>query len=823
MKKGCLTVLTTAILLMLGFGQPVLSAQQSTSESGEGTPKSNTNITLRPFSINLAPLTPGGIKGEQTSLDQERLCMTFMRRMFLWWQVEDDEGVVHHCDLQADNVVLFLSKQEMKDSLWGGRINEFGDILASDLVQLIYVSGDVVVNEGRHSIQCEELALDIHDQTGLAVKAQLKSFHPDRNIPIYVRAEQLLVVMDKRSIATDAVLTTSEFHTPQVSFSAARIAIVDNRSIDAMTGAIDQQYTAEMKDVRLNWYQYSLLAWPSMKMDLEYPDLPLKGISLGQDSMWGTTLETRWYLSRVLGLQEDEGSDSTLMLDYYGKRGPAAGIEIDYDKDNYFGNISGYVIKDWGLDRLGRNRLDLEPPHDVRGRFKIQHRQFLPYDWQVTTELSYLSDKNYLEQFERHEFNTEKEQETLLHIKRIQGNQGFSFLSKARLNDHQTQIEELPTVRFNWTGQSLFNNALTFYSNTFGGVLRYRDANDIPSGAYNKPFGAFYSRNELDLPLSWGKSKWVPYVAGTFGVDGGDGFTSNLDGQTLASEKDVLIGEAGLRLSVQPFWQTSANTHSRLLDLDGLRHVVQPELTLVGYTASEDAAEQRNAAIFSVRQRWQTKRGPANRRRVVDWLSWNTDFVWFSDTTDSHTTSQLTWNNPMIPMFDLNSGVIPMDRRSRGRVGPIHHYIYSDVALHLTDSTVVVADGHYDMVSEAVRQVNVGISHVRWPDLSYYIGSRYLRDVNNGLGQKGSHALTMAATYRLDPRYAVVISQQFDTDYGENIRSEISLLRKYHRLNYGLTFSVDESLDRTSIVFGLWPEGVSELGLGLSRYMDVGF
>ena len=121
-----------------------------------------------------------------------------------------------------------------------------------------------------------------------------------------------------------------------------------------------------------------------------------------------------------------------------------------------------------------------------------------------------------------------------------------------------------------------------------------------------------------------------------------------------------------------------------------------------------------------------------------------------------------------------------------------------------------------------MEQLDVGISRVLWPNLTYYVGSRYLREVDNTLGQRGSNALTFAATYTLDPRYTVVLAEQFDFDYGANIRTDVTLIRKYHRTNLALTFSADDSLDERRIVLSLWPEGVPELSIGLRRYMDLG-
>jgi hypothetical protein len=68
----------------------------------------------------------------------------------------------------------------------------------------------------------------------------------------------------------------------------------------------------------------------------------------------------------------------------------------------------------------------------------------------------------------------------------------------------------------------------------------------------------------------------------------------------------------------------------------------------------------------------------------------------------------------------------------------------------------------------------------------------------------------------------VVFSEQYDFDYEAGIRSDITLIRKYHQLNFAVTISADESLDEQRIVFSLWPQGVRELSLGLRQYAQLG-
>ena len=68
----------------------------------------------------------------------------------------------------------------------------------------------------------------------------------------------------------------------------------------------------------------------------------------------------------------------------------------------------------------------------------------------------------------------------------------------------------------------------------------------------------------------------------------------------------------------------------------------------------------------------------------------------------------------------------------------------------------------------------------------------------------------------------MVFSQQLDFDYGATVRSDITLIRQYHRLYWGLTYSADHSLDRQAIVFSIWPQGVPELAIGERTYIGLG-
>ena len=762
------------------------------------------------YPVNIAPA--GEVMPEivRTEEPDGTYIATVIGRLYVW-QRQDERGRL--LELQADNSVIFYSSGEAAEA--------------------IYMSGDVVMTEGQRTIRADEIYYDFLRERALVVNAVMRNFDTLRGIPIYVRAAKLRQVAENKFAAEKITLTSSEFYVPQICLNASNVIITDTTAVDAQTGQVsDSSFDAEMHDVELKLEDRTIFYWPYMRSNLQRPDVPLKSIHAGHDSTWGTSIETRWHLSRMLGLREPEGTESTLALDYYSKRGVGGGAEIEYAREDHFGRIGGYTIRDRGEDRLGRHssRRNLKPPRELRGQFFWQHRHFLPYNWQVTTGVGYSSDEYFLEEYYRSEFNAGAERETYIHMKRLEDNWALSLMGKGRLNDFADEKEELPGVEFHLTGQSLFDDRFTFYSDTEVSRLRQRIGNGHSISINEDHFSFASQRAELDMPVRMDSFKVVPFVAGTFGYDDRSGFRRSLvDGSYTGrfGEDKVWIGEAGVRIGTQ-YWKIYPDIKSRLWDLNGLRHIIKPQLTAVYYEESDLVVNQRDTLNVAVSQRLQTKRGPADNQRTVDWLRLDMDVTLVEDSSHDAGTSgpdRFMWNKPFVPLRVLSSPEIfsgDLSGLQRFEIfGPRRNYFGADAVFRLSDTAAVLGDMDFDVQSGVVQQLNVGFSRMRWPNLSYYIGSRYLRRVEV-LDEKGSNAFTFAATYMLDPRYTVVFSQQYDFDYGKNLRNDITLIRRYHRVYCALTFSADESLDRQSVVFSIWPQGVPELAIGPRRYMGLG-
>ncbi len=774
------------------------------------------------YPVNIAGLWDPPPVIEKTT-GEDGLSVATVRGRFYLWQKRDDMGNL--LEFMADSAVVYYEGNDF--SLAEGSKTEAS--MPAGSVKNVYFKGNIVMTEGPRTIRADELFYDFETRRALAVNAEMRNFDPARGIPIYIRAAKLRAVSEEVFEAEDITLTTSEFYLPQVSVHASKLVMTDTTSIDARTGKKldDGSYDATLRDVAFKYEGTTLFKWPKIRTDFERPDVPIRRITVGHDSDYGTMIETQWYLARLLGREEPAGIDSTLALDYFSKRGPGVGAGVEYVRDTYFGEMMGYIIQDKGEDDLGRvsGRRNLEPPDDTRGRFAWRHRQYLPYDWQLTGEISYLSDENFLESFYRSEFNNGKAQETLIHLKRLKDNWAFSFLGKARINDFESTTEELPTVEYHLTGASFWDHKLTFYSDTQIGRWRDRRGSGA-SGDVSQDFYTFaFSRNEIDLPLLLNAVKVVPFVAGTYAFEDQRGWTRDLDGRDRPGDDSVALGEVGVRASTM-IWKEDQYLKSEFWDLNGMRHIIMPHFEATMYAATDGTFDQRDFYNFGLSQRWQSRRGTPQNLRSFDWMRLDIDATWVRDNAESsigdprtYGPADFIWNNPQIPF-----GV----RRTSQNFGIVRDTINADYAWRVSDTTSILSDLNYDIRSGVVQQFDIGVSRFVYPDVSVYLGNRYLRPVlitdpepPHGILQKGSNSVVAALTYAMTPRYTLTLSQEYNFDYGRNVRSEVTILRRYHRLYYGLTFAADQSLDRQSVVFSIFPEGVDELALGRRKYAGL--
>jgi hypothetical protein len=660
----------------------------------------------------------------------------------------------------------------------------------------VYLEDDVVIARGERYLLGERAYYDFTTDRAIVLDAVFRTRQTQRNIPVVVQAPEARALSARELWFRDAKVSTSDFHSPTYHVGAKTAYLMDQTPYDPKGVRVgERSWRAEVRHATFNVRSVPILYWPLQRGQFTESHTALRKVQVGSHGRFGFGVETQWYLFRLLGLVAPPGFRGRLELDYY-DRGWMAGSTLKYARKDFSGYAMTYGLVDRRReDNFGDEREDIDAP-PTRGRLLLRHKHLLPNDWQLQLELSYLCDRNFLEQFFANEFHAGKEQETLLYAQKRWDNRAFTALMQYRMNRFDTQAESFPDLGFHVIGESLLDDTLSLYSESHAGFKRFRPSDDSGQTA-SRMFARLDSRNELALPLNLGPLNVVPYATGR---------VTYWDDAPRYGQRCRPYGQIGLRASTH-LWRVFDRVDSRLWDVHRLRHILTPQVAaFVGEPAHvqpndvydldphiEAAGRRKSGYAIGLYQRLQTKRGPPGRRRTVDWMRLNVVAGFYHSA------------QPTLPAdgrFFLYRPEHSLDR----------DHINAEYYWHVSDATTVLADTNWDWDSGSFRRINAGLAVRRDPRLSYYVGLRSVRDMDSTIG-------TVGASYRINRKYTIRGTQQYDFAYsdGENLATSISIVRKFPRWYAGLTLGYVEATDSVMLYLSLWPEGIPEVRLGSSR------
>jgi len=735
-------------------------------------------------------------------------------------------GTGEYLELQADSVVIFLPPgKTLPTAAESGRAGLGGEPVrdaaatkdradASDRqlmstglgdveVESAYLEGDVQVSQGLNAIRASRLYYDFLQDRALILDAVVRTMLVERNIPIIVRAAEIRQLSANEFSASDAILTTSEFHTPHYHIGARRVDLVNRTPAEPGDGQAGiRAGNFRIKGASLNVGGHPMAYWPFIRGDVDTSETAIQSMRTGYSDDFGFELEAKWHLFNLLGLETPKGFHATFATEYFSERGPAIGIDADYERDRYFGTLKSYLLSDDGEDDLGNEREDIPAP-DVRGRLLLRHRQYLEDDWQISLELSYLSDRNFLEEFFEPEFDTGKEQETLLYLKKQRDNWAFTAAYQARILDFYTQTERLPDFSLHLAGESLANEA-TWISENRAGIVRYRAAEqtfreflqDGPNDSSGSTFRAD-TRQEVGLPVDAGVWRFVPFAAGR-----GTAWDDSPDDGGLQRG----FGIAGVRGSMY-LTQTYPDMRYPLIDVDGVRHIIKPKITawtsesnldkddLYLFDETVEGIDATDGVTVGIRQRFQTKRGAGANRRTVDVLTHDLEVGVFNDAGGDEITNGFT-------------------SYSRPENSITRNFINSSTVWRFNDRTALLTESNYDLSDAQIDILNVSVAVERTPRFSYLVGYRFIEKTESNL-------LGFDMNYRLTEKHTFAARELFDLDQGRTLEFTIAFIRKFPRWYGAISFDLDNARDDFGVSVSLWPEGLSQAALGSRRFTGL--
>jgi len=720
----------------------------------------------------------------------------------------------------------------------------------------IYMEGNIVFRQGDRVVYAERMYYDVRAERGVILDAELVTPAQEFGGKIRLKAEVVRQESKDKFFAQNAYITSSLMGRPGYRLQSSEIVLEDTQSpaferfsgqpvVDPETGeqVINHLQWATGKGNAIYVGEAPVFYWPVFTSPLEDPGLFIERIQVRNDRIMGTQIMTDWNLLQILGVEDPpEGLKASISLDYLSLRGPAAGTAFESSGDDllgilpgpYFSFSDGWYIRDHGLDTLGRGRMDLQPDRESRGRYLARFRQKMPNDFQLSAELGWISDFNFLEQYFENEWDEFKDEETDIELKQIRDQTSWSVLGSLRLNDFFLQTQWLPRGDHFLLGQSLLGDRLTYFEHTSLGYANYRASAPPPQPSQlstwaplpwevSQDGARFVTDHEIDLPLSAGAFRVVPYARAQFAY-----WQNDLAGDSL----DRFYFQGGVRASI-PFWTVNPEVESSLFNVHGLAHKVvfdvdayhadanEPvqDLALYDTLDDDDIEHFRRRLLFNtfggvlppqfdsrsyairqglassvttvapevlddldvvrlgVRQRWQTKRGVPGQRKIIDWMKLDSEIALFP--------------NPNRDNFGENVGLF--------------NYDYS---WHVGDRFTLLSDGALDFFPSGQQTFTMGGYLSRPPRGGVYLGFRWLE------GPINSRVLTASYNYMMSPKWFSTFGTSFDFGPSGNIGQTAALTRIGESFLFTIGVVADSSKDNIGVNIGFQPRFVPRSGYG---------
>jgi len=337
------------------------------------------------------------------------------------------------------------------------------------------------------------------------------------------------------------------------------------------------------------------------------------------------------------------------------------------------------------------------------------------------------------------------------------------------------------------------------------------------------------TRHEIDAPVQLGPVKAVPYALGE---------VAHWQEDRAGNDVTRLYGQFGLRTSL-PFVKVMPDVRNEFFNLNGLAHKISLDsdtfyadanrdmdglalynrlddesveaferrfylpssgLDLTLYPPNDDRFDPRHFAHrygmqswvttgnteivedhfvqrWSLRQRWQTKRGLPGQERIVDWIVFDTSASLFFEPDRDN-------SGETVGMIDYN------------------------FRWHLGDRFTVLSDGYFDVFDLGLKTVSFGTVISRPGRGRVYVGMRSYE------GPISSNLLLGSVSYRMSEKWITQANATVNLDKIGNNSQSLRFVRIGESLLISLGFSYQQARDNVGLHFAIEPRFLPRTSLG---------
>jgi len=368
-------------------------------------------------------------------------------------------------------------------------------------------------------------------------------------------------ISNKVYTARYTYVTSDDVSDPAIRIRASRVRIVPGQYIEAWNAVLF------MEGVPAFYYPY-------YKRNLG-PHANNLNFAPGYRSTYGPYLLSTytWWLNDAV--------DGVVHVDYRNLRGVGGGPDLNLHLGRWGdGKLKYYYMHD---QRPGTS-LNTNTFPNLSGPIP-ENRQRVYFGWQTTPAtnlnikalVNYQSDPLLLHDFFEGDYTANPQPNTFVEANKYRDNWSLDALTTPRVNDFFDQVERLPDVKLTGWRQQVLDTPVFYESESSAGYYRQMlaETNSLFAGTNGPNFNYSAARadtfQQLLLPHTFfGWLNVTPRAGGRFtyyGHETGPGGTN--------SETYRKIFNTGVDVSFKSsrLWTGATNS---LLDLDGLRHIVEP-------------------------------------------------------------------------------------------------------------------------------------------------------------------------------------------------------------------------------------------------------
>jgi hypothetical protein len=649
-----------------------------------------------------------------------------------------------------------------------------------DMLEL-YAEGHVKISREGETFFCDQLYTNFAENRGVMLSGEYYGTMDisGRRHPIHFKAAAIRQICSELYTMEDASLSTCTFGIPHYDLKVKRAELRGStrEGLLSLSGAslarrgLGLPLPDTSFQVGRHWY------------------FPVKSVSVGSSSKFGPHLlitlgdDIDQLGSRVhslFGIGGPFKGDAFMNIDLYDERGLGLGTTLEYESPGrYKGYTTGYFINDSADEDSG----DIPIEENKRGRIRSQNRINVWKEALLDLELSYITDRQFLDEYFEEELKTDKEQETYLYLHEAEDNHAYSLLSSWRLNDFDTQTEYLPQGIWDLSSIPITGGSEEpFLGFIESHGLRYTHKTEL-SNVRNRPDNELDIRSERLFRADYRSLFEAPLRVRPFTITPFYENRLSYFERTLGNSNSVgrVVESYGVRMGFMT--HTQSDFTSETLNIHGIRNILEPSVV---YRDSYAISRERDELIFFdevetptrgnevslfLRQRLQTK-GEGDSGLPHDLYDGIFRLPFYPDrrlSRDGHRMGDLDFDIMLKPLFKPEL----LQKFSLNEEG---RYSLNDGRLETLDSTLLV-NPH--------------------PDWRLRIWHGWVRDTYSYVGTAARRFLTEKWEGELGLRYNIEQSRWSDRT--------LSFRRRAHQWIFEIQFAYDKGDDNKSVSLAITP------------------